>query len=71
MRQPEDFLHGWVGGEKLGSKLNSAQQGLEAWTELGNINNNEFNNKNEDDHKNENNLNIKMTSKNKLGHNSL
>ena len=26
----------WVGGEKLGLKLNSAQLGLEAWTELGN-----------------------------------
>ena len=27
---------GWVGGEKLGLKLNSAQLGLEAWAELGN-----------------------------------
>ena len=35
----EDFPRGvggwWVGGEKLGLKLNSAQLGLEGWAELG------------------------------------
>ena len=31
------FPVGWVGGEKLGLKLNSAQLGLEAWAELGKI----------------------------------
>ena len=31
------FPVGWVGGEKLGLKLNSAKLGLEAWAELGNL----------------------------------